>query len=91
MAIRLFEDSEARRRGQTRIWLATTNDNLRAINFHQRFGFRLTEVHAGVVDEARKIKPEIPEVGKSGIPIHDVDHGAQAGARIGDVLGRELR
>ena len=25
----------------------------------------------GVVDEARKIKPEIPETGERGIPIHD--------------------
>ena len=61
----------ARRRGHTRIWLTTTNDNLRAVSFHQRLGFRLTEVRAGVVDEARKIKPEIPEVGQGGIPIHD--------------------
>ena len=61
----------ARRRGNTRIWLATTNDNLRAVSFYQRLGFRLTEVHLGVVDEARKIKPQIPDEGQGGIPIHD--------------------
>lgn len=61
----------ARDRGLKRIWLTTTNDNLRAIGFYQRLGFRLTEIHPGAVDEARKIKPEIPEVGRDGIPIHD--------------------
>ncbi|MFQ5590115.1 MAG: GNAT family N-acetyltransferase [Phycisphaerae bacterium] len=51
--------------------LSTTNDNLRAIGFYQRLGFRLVAVNVGVVDEARKIKPQIPETGERGIPIHD--------------------
>ena len=61
----------ASQHGVTRIWLATTNDNLRAVGFYQRLGFRLSEVHPGAVDEARKTKPEIPDVGQGGIPIHD--------------------
>jgi hypothetical protein len=28
-------------------------------------------IHAGAVDAARKIKPQIPLVGENGIPIHD--------------------
>lgn len=53
------------------IWLTTTNDSLRAVGFYQRLGFRLVGVNLGVVDEARKTKPQIPETGERGIPIHD--------------------
>ncbi len=55
----------------SRIVLTTTNDRLRAIGFYQRLGFRMVAVNVGVVDEARKTKPEIPETGENGIPIHD--------------------
>ena len=61
----------ARREGCPRICLTTTNANLRAIGFYQRLGFRLVAINRGVVDEARKTKPEIPETGEGGIPIHD--------------------
>lgn len=61
----------ARRESHERIWLTTTNDNLRVIGFNQRLGFRMVAVHLGAVDDARKIKPEIPEVGERGIPIQD--------------------
>ena len=54
-----------------RIWLTTTNDKLRAIGFYQRLGFRMAAINLGVVDEARKIKPEIPLVGERGVEIHD--------------------
>ena len=62
---------EARRRNCGRIWLTTTNDNLRVVGFYQRLGFRMIAINLGVVDEARKIKPQIPSVGWRGIPIHD--------------------
>ena len=62
---------EARTRGCHRIWLTTTNDNIRGLRFYQRLGFRMIAVNTGVVDEARKIKPQIPEVGQDGIAIHD--------------------
>jgi len=61
----------AREQGCRRIWLTTTNDRLRIVGFYQRLGFRMTAVNLGVVDEARKIKPEIPLVGERGVPIHD--------------------
>ncbi|MFH1108317.1 MAG: GNAT family N-acetyltransferase [Planctomycetota bacterium] len=61
----------ARKKGCRKIWLATTNDRLRAIDFYQRLGFRMTAINPGVVDEARKIKPQIPLVGERGVPIHD--------------------
>lgn len=62
---------DARGRGIRRVWLTTTNDNVRAITLYQRLGFRIVEVHVDAVDEARLIKPEIPEIGQDGIPIHD--------------------
>jgi ribosomal protein S18 acetylase RimI-like enzyme len=69
LMIRVIE--EGRRREIDRIWLTTTNDNLRSIGFYQRLGFRMVAVHVGAVDQARKIKPQIPELGRNGIPIHD--------------------
>ena len=62
---------KARKRNCRRVCLTTTNDNLRAMGFYQRLGFRITAVHVGAVDEARRIKPEIPKVGERGIEIHD--------------------
>ncbi len=61
----------ARKEGCRKIWLATTNDRLRVIDFYQRLGFRMSAVNLGAVDEARKIKPQIPLVGERGVPIHD--------------------
>lgn len=54
-----------------RIWLVTTNDNLPALRFYQRRGFRVVAVHVGAVDRARAAKPGIPAVGLDGIGIHD--------------------
>jgi len=57
--------------GATAQWLVTTNDNLDALRLYQRHGYRLTELRAGAVDEARRAKPTIPEAGRHGIPLHD--------------------
>ncbi|MFI6255430.1 GNAT family N-acetyltransferase [Micromonospora zamorensis] len=57
--------------GLTRVWLITSNDNLRALRFYQRRGMRLVGVDRGAVDRARLLKPEIPLVGDDGIPLHD--------------------
>jgi ribosomal protein S18 acetylase RimI-like enzyme len=58
--------------GCARIWLVTTNDNLDALRFYQRRGFRLVALRAGAVDAAREaLKPGIGRVGESGIPMHD--------------------
>lgn len=63
--------AEARRRGCTRVWLITTNDNLNALRFYQKRGFALVAVHRNAVMEARKIKPSIPLIGNDGIPLRD--------------------
>ena len=61
----------ARTRGCGRLWLITSNDNLDAMRFYQRRGMSMVAVHRGAVDEARRMKPSIPEVGEHGIPLHD--------------------
>lgn len=49
----------------------TTNDNLQALRFYQKRGFRISHIHINAVEEARKIKAAIPQVGDHGIPIRD--------------------
>jgi GNAT superfamily N-acetyltransferase len=61
----------AHQKATAKIWLVTTNDNLRALRFYQRRGMRITAVDHGAVDRARKLKPGIPLVGQDGIEIHD--------------------
>jgi GNAT superfamily N-acetyltransferase len=57
--------------GISRVWLVTTNDNAPALRFYERCEFRVSAVHPGMVDEARKLKPSIPLTGIDGVPIHD--------------------
>ena len=58
--------------GCDRIWVVTTNDNLDALRFYQRRGFRLSALRPGAVDEARRsLKPQIGAVGEHGISIRD--------------------
>lgn len=61
----------ARSLGARRLRVVTTNDNLRALSLYQRHGFRLVALRPGAVERARRLKPSIPQVGASGIPIHD--------------------
>ena len=53
------------------IRVSTTNDNVDALRFYQRRGFRLRAVRVGAVDRARSLKPSIPLVGDHGIPLRD--------------------
>jgi GNAT superfamily N-acetyltransferase len=53
------------------IRLTTTNDNVDALRFYQRRGFRLAELRPGAVDRSRQERPQIPRVGDHGIPLHD--------------------
>jgi len=58
--------------GCRRLWLITTNDNVDALRFYQRRGFRLVALDAGAVDDSRvRLKPEIPRVGEHGIDLRD--------------------
>jgi ribosomal protein S18 acetylase RimI-like enzyme len=60
-----------RARGIARLRLTTSNDNLDALRFYQRRGFRITAIRAGRLDDARMLKPSIPHVGRYGIPVRD--------------------
>ena len=69
--LRAVEDI-ARDAGCERLWLITTNDNVDALRFYQRRGFRLAVLHRGAVDDSRdSLKPEIPVVGDYGIQLRD--------------------
>ncbi len=61
--------------GRTRLWLITTNDNLRALELYQRWGLEIVAFHRHAVTEARRhLKPSIPERGTQGIPIaHELE------------------
>jgi N-acetylglutamate synthase-like GNAT family acetyltransferase len=63
--------AEAKRLGCQQITLTTTNDNVDALRFYQRRGFRLAALRPGAVDRSRLRKPEIPRTGDFGIPLRD--------------------
>jgi ribosomal protein S18 acetylase RimI-like enzyme len=64
-------ESIARGTGCSRIWLITTNDNTDGIRFYQMRGFEIVAVHRHAIEESRKIKPQLPFIGKYNIPIRD--------------------
>ena len=66
-ALELFLSTQ----GVGRIWLVTSNDNIGALTFYQKVGYRIVAVYPFAIDEARKIKPQIPLVAENGIPIRD--------------------
>lgn len=62
----------ARAAGCGRLWVVTTNDNVEALRFYQRRGFRLVLVRPGAVERSREVlKPQMPRVGAHGIPLRD--------------------
>jgi GNAT superfamily N-acetyltransferase len=62
---------QAQAAGCRRMWLITTNDNLAALGFYQKRGWRLVAIHRDQLEESRRLKPEIPRVGIDGIPVCD--------------------
>ncbi len=76
--------------GCARLWLITTNDNLHALGFYQKRGFRLAALRPGAVDAARRLKPEIPLVGENGIEIRDeIELEKAEGGRMRDEEGKK--
>jgi len=73
VATELLQAAEkaALKSGCNRLWVITTNDNLDALRFYQKRGFRITKVHSDALKEWRKLKPEIPETGFYEIPMCD--------------------
>lgn len=64
-------ENGARSSGCRRVWCITSNDNVEALKFYQRRGYRMVAVYPGAIDDARRLKPTIPVVGAHDIPIHD--------------------
>jgi GNAT superfamily N-acetyltransferase len=57
--------------GCQRLWLITTNDNMHALRFYQKRGFRLVAIYPNALEQSRRLKPEIPLIGFDGIPLRD--------------------
>lgn len=64
-------EDAARARRCTRLFLTTTNDNLRALRFYQRRGMRIAAVYPGMIDRYRAAGSATPVIGASGIPCRD--------------------
>ena len=65
-------ETELRHAGVGQAWLLTTNDNVEAMAFYQRRGWRLAALHPGAVDLARAtLKPSISRIAPNGIAIRD--------------------
>lgn len=62
---------QCRQNKLAKIWLITTNDNLDALRFFQKRGFKIAHVYQDAIKESRKLKPQIPHIGRYGIPIRD--------------------
>jgi len=58
-------------KGCKRLWLITTNDNTYAFKFYQKLRFAVAAYHIGLIEQSRKLKPQIPYIGMDGIQIRD--------------------
>jgi GNAT superfamily N-acetyltransferase len=61
--------ARARVLGLRRLWLSTTNNNVRAIDFYQRWGMDLASLVRDGVAVSRQVKPTIPLADAHGVPI----------------------
>jgi len=60
--------------GCRRLWLVTTNNNVRALGVYQRYGMEIVAFYHDAVALSRQVKPTIPEHDASGIPIaHELE------------------
>ena len=52
----------------------TSNDNMRAMAFYQKRGFDLVRLYRNGLEAARRLKPDIPLVGRDDIPLrHELE------------------
>ncbi len=65
-------EAELRRRGVNRATIVTTNDNLRALGFYVRRGYRLVKIALDDMDRVRSLKPHVASEGQDGIPLRDM-------------------
>jgi len=71
---RLLREAEQQlcAQGARRLWMITSNDNLKAFSFYVRRGFRLVRVHLDAMDRVRRQKPDTPDVSIDGVPLRDL-------------------
>jgi DNA-3-methyladenine glycosylase I len=71
---RLLDGAEAelRNQGVRTIELTTTNDNVRALTFYLRHGYRIVRLEIGGMDRVRSVKPGVPTTGNEGLPLQDM-------------------
>ncbi|MEO8457435.1 MAG: GNAT family N-acetyltransferase [Chloroflexota bacterium] len=65
-------EAELHKRGVRQLMIVTTNDNLRALGFSVRHGYRLTRIDADGMERVRKLKTDVPLLGHEGIPLRDM-------------------
>ena len=75
----------AAQHGCTRVWLITTNDNIRALRFYQRRGLSMVALHRHFVAAVRRVKPGVDASGHDRIPFQhaiefavELDHPSTA-------------
>lgn len=61
----------AEARGASRLWLVTTDGNIRALGFYRRLGMHVAAIHVDGVARSRAVKPSIPVVDEHGSPLLD--------------------
>ena len=61
----------SKQEGIKRIYLVTTNDNLNALGFWQKRGFKLLKVYPNAMEVTRMLKPSLPFIGENNIPLSD--------------------
>ncbi len=67
-------EDRCRRNAMAHIWLCTTNDNLPALKFYQRRGYRLEALNPGAFANVLRLKgldPQKEVLGIDGVPIRD--------------------
>lgn len=69
--------------GYRRLWLVTTNDNIRALRFYQLWGMELCGFYRHGARRSRKVKPSLPERGFDGILLdHELEFEILLGSAV---------
>ena len=65
-------EDHAQAQGCRKIWVITTNDNLPALGWYQKRGYRLVRVYRDAMNQVRQVKPELAILGMNDIPLRDM-------------------
>ena len=71
---RLLSAAEAKiaEAGARTVRVLTTNDNVKALGFYLKRGYRLKRIHHDAMERVRERKPGIPLIGEHNIPLTDM-------------------